>query len=145
MATFYTALFTAGGEVTGTGYARKSTAFGISDGRTRNTATATWGPLTAAWGTITELRLFAALSGGIALHSGPLTTPVATQIGYRYRFNAGAIIFPEGLGDTFLGDEILGAQLELGYALPPVTLNEITVPPPSALDMRVIPWSRRIS
>jgi len=133
MATRYVALFTAGGEVSGAGYARKATVIDIYEGRTGNTADVSWGPLAEPWGTATQMKLFAALTGGDPLYAAALTVPVVTQTGYCYGIYAGAIRFPEGILDTALLDEALLDQLELGSALPPVELSELTGTPYVAL------------
>jgi hypothetical protein len=121
----YVALFTAGGEVTGANYARKPTAIDIYEGRTGNIAIMTWGPLTEPWGTGTEMKLFAAASGGDPLYAAALRAPVVMRSGYYYRIYAGAIRFPEAILDTALLDEALLDQAELGTALLPVELRRL--------------------
>jgi hypothetical protein len=75
------------------------------------------------------MKLFAVVSGGSPLYVAALTVPIVTQVGYCYGIYAGAIRFPEGILDTALLDEALLDQLELGTALPPVELSEITGTP----------------
>jgi len=84
--TIYVGLFTAdptktgaaATEVTGNAYARKAMAFNaatLGAGNTANTADVVWPQATGAWGTISHVVLFDALSGGNPLFYGPLNAP----------------------------------------------------------------------
>lgn len=98
-ATVYVALFTtatteAGGgtEVTGGGYARQAATFAApSGGSTSNSAAITFGPATAAWGTVSHAAIFdAAVAGNMLIH-GPLTTPKTVGVGDTTTFAVGAL------------------------------------------------------
>jgi hypothetical protein len=123
------------------GYSRKGSDFGVVLGRTGNKAALTWGPLAVAWGTVVGIRIFTA--AGDLLYVADTTQNVVTQVGYRYRISKGEIRFPEGILDTSLFDETLWDQWELGTALPPVELRELTIPPPAPTHFRVLDWARR--
>jgi hypothetical protein len=144
VATWYTALWTATGEVTGTGYSRKSTDSGFVLGKSGNVNVLTWGPLTATWGTVVGIKIFTVQTGGDPIYVANTTQSVVTQVGYRYRISKGEIQFPSGgTFDTSLFDETLWDQPEIGTMLPPVELKELTIPPPAPARFRVLDWARR--
>lgn len=86
----YVALFTsdptesgtAGTEVSGGGYARKTATFSTSTAGSINTnADVIFNVATASWGTVTHIGVFDALTGGNMLFHGALTTskPINTD------------------------------------------------------------------
>lgn len=102
-ADIYIALFTAapsdaggGTEVSGGSYARQGVPTGVasewdaaSGGATANTNTVTFPTATAAWGTITHVGLFDAVTAGNLLFHGALTASKTVGDGDIFRFNAG--------------------------------------------------------
>lgn len=102
----FIALYTATGEVdtTGTGYARASVAaltgfttpvpvLGVET--TSNVVPVTYLSATLAWGTITEVHIFDALTGGNELYSGALTASKTVDVGDTVSFAAGALAIGE--------------------------------------------------
>lgn len=95
--TVYAALFTtatteAGGgtEVAGGGYARQAVTFAVpTGGSTSNSAPVTFGPATAAWGTVTHFAIMDAVSGGNMLIHNALTTPKTIGVGDTATFATG--------------------------------------------------------
>lgn len=77
---WYVALFTAapsdaggGTEVSGGSYARKSVAFTVSGNLATNSAAVEFDVATADWGTITDIAVFDAVSGGNMIAYATLT------------------------------------------------------------------------
>ena len=102
--TTYLALFTANptdtgsqaGEVSAGGYARQaiSTAMGASDattGTSSNTSAITFGPATAAWGTVTYVGIMDASTAGNMLVAIPLTTSRTINNGDSFQFAVGQL------------------------------------------------------
>jgi hypothetical protein len=94
-------LLTASAEVTGTGYARvevASTAGNWADpagtGTTSNVNAVTFPAPTAAWGTVTRVGVFDALTGGSMIAAGNLTTPLVVMAGDTPpEFPAGELVY----------------------------------------------------
>lgn len=98
--TIFAALFTTpttdtggGVEVSGGSYARTSVSgFTIPvSGSCSNSATVTFPPATAGWGTVTHFALFDAASGGNLLFHGPLTLPKIVNAGDSFILPVGNI------------------------------------------------------
>jgi hypothetical protein len=84
----YVALFigdpTSGGteiSTSGSAYARQSTAFTIAANVATNTAALEWAPATTAWGSITHVAIYDALSSGNQLVTAALTSTKTIGIG----------------------------------------------------------------
>lgn len=90
---------TAGTEVTGGSYARKSTAAGdwalASAGSTSNTNAITFTTATGSWGNVTHFGLFDAATAGNLLRYAPLTTPKTISTGDTASFASGALVMTE--------------------------------------------------
>lgn len=104
----YIALFTAapnpaggGTEVAGGSYARQAVTNDAANwpaAVTRSKSNAsliTFPQATAAWGTITHVALFDALSGGNLLRYQALTDPITIQNGSQFSFPVGSLVFTE--------------------------------------------------
>lgn len=99
----YVALFTAapgeaggGTEVSGTGYARQSSAFTVSGAaptQAANTAAIEYPTAGSAWGTVTHAAVFDAASGGNLLAYAALTEAKPISSGDVFRFPAGNLAF----------------------------------------------------
>jgi hypothetical protein len=97
--TLYLGLFVSNVEVSGNSYSRKSvtnnaTNFPAASGRAKSLATEQlFADPSGSWGTVDEVRIFDALSGGNALFSKSLTTPRAIGVSNPGRFAAGSLTF----------------------------------------------------
>ena len=99
----YIALFTAapgeaggGTEVSGTGYARQSSAFtltGTAPTQAANTSAVEYPTAGSAWGTVTHAAVFDALTGGNMLAYAALTEAKPISSGDVFRFPAGNLAF----------------------------------------------------
>jgi hypothetical protein len=65
----------------GTAYARQSAAFTITGGVATNTAALEWAAATTAWGSITHVAIYDALSSGNQLVTAALTSTKTIGIG----------------------------------------------------------------
>lgn len=76
------------------GYARQAAAFDApSGGVTQNTAAITFGPATEAWGEISHVSIWDALSGGNCLFAGAATAPLQTIAnGNEFEIDAGDLV-----------------------------------------------------
>ncbi|OPX87015.1 MAG: hypothetical protein A4E53_02670 [Pelotomaculum sp. PtaB.Bin104] len=92
-ATVYVGLFTSdptdagtGTEVSGGAYARQAVTFTApTDGQTSNSADVLFPIATAAWGTVTHIGLFDALSGGNLLFHAPLEFEKTINISSQFK------------------------------------------------------------
>ncbi|MFD1135571.1 hypothetical protein [Paenibacillus sp. PDC88] len=95
----YVALFTSdptdagtGTEVSGGAYARQAVTFNTATiGATATAADVLFPVATAAWGTVTHIGLFDAVTGGNLLFSSVLTTSKSVPAGDQIKINAGDI------------------------------------------------------
>ena len=78
-----------GTEVTGGGYARQSVTFTVSGNTASNTAAIEWPVATASYGTVTDVGVFDAASGGNLIAYAALTTSKAIDTGDVFRLPAG--------------------------------------------------------
>jgi len=78
-----------GTEVTGGGYARQSVTFTVSGNTASNTAAIEWPVATAGYGTVTDVGVFDAASGGNLIAYAALTTSKAIDTGDVFRLPAG--------------------------------------------------------
>jgi len=97
-ATVYTALYSvtptdssAGTELSGSGYARVSTAFSVSSGVATNTGNVTFGPASADWVTAVAWSIADAASAGNILYYGPLSTAQTVLNGNSLTFGIGNV------------------------------------------------------
>lgn len=108
LATVYLALFStattdAGGgtELTGGGYARiavtnNATNWPAAAGGSKSNGVAiTFAAASGAWATATHFAIMSALTGGVMLFHGPLTTSKTVASGETPRFSAGAIVISQ--------------------------------------------------
>lgn len=80
--TVYIGLHTATGEVTGTGYKRMPITFGAATaGASKNTTEVRFPIAGAAWGTVTKLAIYDALTAGNKLDELALTPDKVKEIG----------------------------------------------------------------
>jgi hypothetical protein len=96
--TVYTALYSvtptdssAGTELSGSGYARVSTAFSVSSGVATNTGNVTFGPASADWVTAVAWSIADAASAGNILYYGPLSTAQTVLNGNSLTFGIGNV------------------------------------------------------
>jgi hypothetical protein len=97
--TVYVALFTtdptdagSGTEVTGGSYARKSATFAApSNGVSTTSADVTFDQCTLAWGTVTHIGIYDALTTGNLLYHTPLTTSKAIDAGDIFKIASGSL------------------------------------------------------
>jgi hypothetical protein len=96
--TVYTALYSvtptdssAGTELSGSGYARVSTAFSVSSGVATNTGNVTFGPASANWVTAVAWSIADAASAGNILYYGPLSTAQTVLNGNSLTFGIGNV------------------------------------------------------
>lgn len=97
--TLYVALFTSdptdtgtGTEVTGGSYARQTITFATSTASKSSTATDALFPVaTAAWGTVTHIGIYDALTAGNLLFSSALTTSKSVSVGDQIKIAAGDV------------------------------------------------------
>jgi hypothetical protein len=96
--TVYTALYSvtptdssAGTELSGSGYARVSTAFSVSSGVATNTGNVTFGPASATWVTAVAWSIADASSAGNILYYGPLSTAQTVLNGNSLTFGIGNV------------------------------------------------------
>ena len=83
---------TGGTEVSGGSYARQAVAFNAaSGGATENTAEIAFPVATAAWGTITHVTIFDALTGGNRIWHGVLAAEKIIGIDDQFKMAAGAL------------------------------------------------------
>ena len=69
-------------ELSGNGYARQSVTFSRSGNTVTNTAVLTFGPNTTTnWGTVTDITIWTASSGGTCLAQGTATASVTYSVG----------------------------------------------------------------
>lgn len=95
--TVYLALYTTdptdadtGTEVTGGSYARQSITFGApSNGVSTNSAAIEYPAATASYGTVTNIGIRDALTGGNLLYHAPLATSKTVATGDIFRISAG--------------------------------------------------------
>jgi len=95
----YLGLFTAdpgeasgGTEVSGGSYARQAVAFNAAaSGATDNTAEIAFPVATAAWGTITHVVIFDAVTAGNRIWHGPLAAEKIIGIDDQFKMAAGAL------------------------------------------------------
>ena len=78
-----------GTEVTGGGYARQAVTFTVSGNTASNTAAIEWPVATASYGTVTDVGVFDASSGGNLIAYAALTTSKAIDTGDVFRLPAG--------------------------------------------------------
>ena len=78
-----------GTEVTGGGYARQAVTFTVSGNTASNTAAIEWPVATAGYGTVTDVGVFDAASGGNLIAYAALTTSKAIDTGDVFRLPAG--------------------------------------------------------
>jgi len=78
-----------GTEVSGGGYARQSVTFTVSGNTASNTAAIEWPVATAGYGTVTDVGVFDAASGGNLIAYAALTTSKAIDTGDVFRLPAG--------------------------------------------------------
>ena len=78
-----------GTEVSGGGYARQSVTFTVSGNTASNTAAIEWPVATASYGTVTDVGVFDAASGGNLIAYAALTTSKAIDTGDVFRLPAG--------------------------------------------------------
>jgi hypothetical protein len=97
IALFTTATTDGGGgtelSTSSTGYARQSVSFSVgnNNGATKasNTASITFGPATANWGTITHMAIYTANTGGTMLFHGPLVNSRTITAGDVFQISVG--------------------------------------------------------
>lgn len=97
--TVYVALFTSdptdagtGTEVTGGAYARQASTFNTATAGTTSTSADVLFPVaTAAWGTVTHIGIYDALTAGNLLYSSTLTTSKAVSSGDQIKIVAGDV------------------------------------------------------
>ena len=77
-----------GTEVTGGGYARQAVTFTVSGNTASNTAAIEWPVATASYGTVTDVGVFDAASGGNLIAYAALTTSKAIDTGDVFRLPA---------------------------------------------------------
>ena len=91
----------AGTELTGNGYARQSSPFGVPATHTgnirqiSNTSGITFGPATANWLQAVAFGVFTAATAGVLLYWDVLTTPKTVENGDSAQFAVGALIVRE--------------------------------------------------
>jgi len=78
-----------GTEVSGGGYARQSVTFTVSGNTASNTAAIEWPVATAGYGTVTDVGVFDAASGGNLIAYAALTTSKTIDTGDVFRLPAG--------------------------------------------------------
>lgn len=80
-------------ELSGNGYARKSVTFAApSGGAVTNTADLVFGPnTTSAWGTVSHISVWDALTSGNALMKGALSASVPVAVNDSLKIAAGAL------------------------------------------------------
>ena len=78
-----------GTEVSGGGYARQAVTFTVSGNTASNTAAIEWPVATAGYGTVTDVGVFDAASGGNLIAYAALTTSKAIDTGDVFRLPAG--------------------------------------------------------
>jgi len=78
-----------GTEVTGGGYARQAVTFTVSGNTASNNAAIEWPVATAAYGTVTDVGVFDASSGGNLIAYAALTTSKAIDTGDVFRLPSG--------------------------------------------------------
>ncbi len=78
-----------GTEVSGGGYARQSVTFTVSGNTASNTAAIEWPVATAGYGTVTDVGVFDASSGGNLIAYAALTTSKAIDTGDVFRLPSG--------------------------------------------------------
>ena len=78
-----------GTEVSGGGYARQAVTFTVSGNTASNTAAIEWPVATASYGTVTDVGVFDAASGGNLIAYAALTTSKAIDTGDVFRLPAG--------------------------------------------------------
>ena len=98
---WFVALFTAppsdsggGTEVAGNGYARQAVTFAAAaspGGTTNNTGAVSFTAAGGAWGTVTHVGIFDAVTTGNMLWHGPLAAPRTVNDGDTLTFTIGAI------------------------------------------------------
>lgn len=77
-------------EVSGGSYARETVAFDVaSGGSTSNSATVTFTPATANWGTITHVAVMDQETGGDVLFHGAVTASKTIENGDTFQISAG--------------------------------------------------------
>lgn len=99
VATIYVSLHTAdptdaatGAEVSGGSYARKSATFAApSNGVSATSADVTFDQCTSAWGTITHIGIWDALTTGNMLYHTPLTTSKTIDSGDIFKIASGSL------------------------------------------------------
>jgi len=94
--TIYLGLFTSnpaedgsGTEISGSGYARKSVAFTVSDNTASNSAAVEFDTATGSWGTITHVGIFDASTSGNLMAYAALTASKAIETGDVFRVPSG--------------------------------------------------------
>jgi hypothetical protein len=81
-----------GTECTGTSYARKSATFAApSNGVSATSADVTFDQCTLAWGTVTHIGIYDALTTGNLLYHTPLTTSKAIDAGDIFKIASGSL------------------------------------------------------
>ena len=78
-----------GTEVSGGGYARQAVTFTVSGNTASNTAAIEWPVATSGYGTVTDVGVFDASSGGNLIAYAALTTSKAIDTGDVFRLPAG--------------------------------------------------------
>jgi hypothetical protein len=78
-----------GTEVSGGGYARQAVTFTVSGNTASNTAAIEWPVATSGYGTVTDVGVFDAASGGNLIAYAALTTSKAIDTGDVFRLPAG--------------------------------------------------------
>ena len=78
-----------GTEVSGGGYARQSVTFTVSGNTASNTAAIEWPVATSGYGTVTDVGVFDAASGGNLIAYAALTTSKSIDTGDVFRLPAG--------------------------------------------------------
>ena len=78
-----------GTEVTGGGYARQAVTFTVSGNTASNNAAIEWPVATAAYGTVTDVGVFDASTGGNLIAYAALTTSKAIDTGDVFRLPSG--------------------------------------------------------
>jgi hypothetical protein len=98
-ATVYVALFTSdptdagsGSEVSGGSYARKSATFAApSNGVSTTSADINFDQCTVAWGTITHIGIYDALTTGNLMYHTPLNSSKAIDVGDIFKIASGSL------------------------------------------------------
>lgn len=80
---------TPGTEVTGGSYARQSVSFTVTGNTASNTAAVEWPTATASWGTVTDIAVYDAVSGGNVIAYATLTASKTISTGDVFRVPAG--------------------------------------------------------